>query len=120
MVAGGKVVSNGTVVVGFARYDCRIVDDKTFASVQFIGFGCKDGTFAFCVGVGPEVFDVAFYVQWTGCDTGKEHMLIHRKHFLSVEEIALACPKVSKTHMQMLKEAGAFGDLPDTSQISLF
>ena len=42
------------------------------------------------------------------------------KHFLSMEEIAAACPKVSKTHMQMLKEAGAFGDLPETSQISLF
>ncbi len=42
------------------------------------------------------------------------------KHFLSLEEVAAACPKVSKTHMQMLKEAGAFGDLPDTSQVSLF
>ena len=42
------------------------------------------------------------------------------KHFLSMEEVAAACPKVSKTHMQMLKDAGAFGDLPDTSQISLF
>ncbi len=42
------------------------------------------------------------------------------KTFLSVEEVAEACPKVSKTHMQMLKEAGAFGDLPDTSQVSLF
>ncbi len=42
------------------------------------------------------------------------------KHFLSVEEVAEACPKVSKTHMQMLKDAGAFGDLPDTSQVSLF
>ena len=42
------------------------------------------------------------------------------KQFLSVEEVALACPKVSKTHMQMLKEAGAFGDLPDTSQVSFF
>ena len=42
------------------------------------------------------------------------------KNFLSIEEVAAACPKVSKTHLQMLKEAGAFGSLPDTSQISLF
>ena len=42
------------------------------------------------------------------------------KDFLSIEEIAAACPKVSKTHIQMLKDAGAFGDLPDTSQVSLF
>ena len=42
------------------------------------------------------------------------------KDFLSVEEVAAACPKVSKTHIQMLKEAGAFGKLPDTSQVSLF
>ncbi|MCI7639943.1 MAG: PolC-type DNA polymerase III [Clostridiales bacterium] len=42
------------------------------------------------------------------------------KTFLSIEEVAAACPKVSKTHMQMLKEAGAFGDLPDTSQVSFF
>ena len=42
------------------------------------------------------------------------------KNFLSIEEVSLACPKVSKTHMQMLKDAGAFGDLPDTSQVSFF
>ena len=42
------------------------------------------------------------------------------KNFLSVEEVATACPRVSKTHMQMLKEAGAFGSLPETNQVSLF
>ena len=42
------------------------------------------------------------------------------KQFLSMEEFAIACPKVSKTHIQMLKDAGAFGDMAETNQISLF
>ena len=42
------------------------------------------------------------------------------KEFLSVEEVAIACPKVSKTHIQMLKDAGAFGSLPESNQVSLF
>ena len=42
------------------------------------------------------------------------------KSFISIEEVAAACPKVSKTHIQMLKDAGAFRDLPDTSQVSFF
>jgi len=40
--------------------------------------------------------------------------------FMSIEEFSAACPKVSKTHIQMLKDAGAFGDLPDINQVSLF
>ena len=46
------------------------------------------------------------------CRTGKT--------FLSVEEFAMACPKVSETLLASLRDAGAFGDLPDSSQISLF
>ena len=42
------------------------------------------------------------------------------KDFLSIEEFSLACTKVSGTHLGQLKEAGAFGDLPDSSQYSLF
>ena len=43
-----------------------------------------------------------------------------RQDFVSVEEIAAACPKVSQTHLAVLRELGAFGSMPEESQMSLF
>ena len=40
--------------------------------------------------------------------------------FISQEELLAACPKVSKTHVEQLREAGALGSMPETSQMSLF
>ena len=42
------------------------------------------------------------------------------RDFTAVEEFAMACSKVSKTHIDELKAAGAFGDMPDSAQISFF
>ena len=40
--------------------------------------------------------------------------------FVSLEDVSAACPKVSQTHMDTLRALGAFGDMPETSQMSLF
>lgn len=42
------------------------------------------------------------------------------KSFISIEEFASACTKVSSNHLAQMKDAGAFGDMPDSSQYSLF
>ena len=55
-------------------------------------------------------------------ETAARDLVEHRrdKDFISVEDLALSCSKVSKTHIEQLKQLGVLGDLPDTSQMSLF
>ncbi|MEG1857760.1 MAG: PolC-type DNA polymerase III, partial [Pseudoflavonifractor sp.] len=42
------------------------------------------------------------------------------KTFIAVDEFSAVCPKVSKTHIEQLRDAGALGGMPDTSQMTLF
>ena len=42
------------------------------------------------------------------------------KTFISVEEFAACCSKLSKTHIEQLKALGAFAGMADTSQITFF
>ena len=40
--------------------------------------------------------------------------------FLSVDDLKARCAKVSKTHVEQLLQEGAFGDLPQSMQLTLF
>ncbi len=42
------------------------------------------------------------------------------KEFVSVEEFAMTCNKLSKTHIEQLRALGAFGNLAQSSQVTLF
>lgn len=43
-----------------------------------------------------------------------------KEKFLSAEELEMRCPKVSKSVVELLRQIGALGSLPQTTQISLF
>lgn len=42
------------------------------------------------------------------------------RQFISIDEISATCPKVQKSHLDQLKILGALGNLPGSSQLSLF
>ena len=42
------------------------------------------------------------------------------REFISVEELSMACPKLSQAHIEQLKAVGALSSLPDESQMSFF
>ena len=42
------------------------------------------------------------------------------QRYVSVEEVTAACPKLSSAHIDALRRLGAFGDMPETSQMTLF
>ncbi len=42
------------------------------------------------------------------------------REFISVEELSMACPKLSQAHIDQLKGVGALSGLPDESQMTLF
>jgi len=42
------------------------------------------------------------------------------REFVSIEEFSASCPKVSSAHIAEFRKLGAFEDLPESSQFSLF
>jgi DNA polymerase-3 subunit alpha (Gram-positive type) len=73
--------------------------------------------------VGDKMLRVPF-VAISGLGDAAAQDLAHARdehgRFVSIEELADACPKVSKAHLDVLKEMGALGELPETSQMTLF
>ncbi len=55
-------------------------------------------------------------------DAAAYDLAAHRgdTEFVSIEELASTCTKVSKAHIEQLSALGALGNMPETSQMSLF
>ena len=74
--------------------------------------GCVDGVITGCIlAVGRILGETA------ALDTVEKRQ---GKTFVSVEEFATTCNKLSKTHIEQLKALGAFAGMADTSQVALF
>ena len=74
--------------------------------------GCVDGVITGCIlAVGRILGETA------ALDTVEKRK---GKPFISVEEFANTCSKLSKTHIEQLKALGAFAGMADTRQVSLF
>ncbi len=59
-------------------------------------------------------------ISGLGESAAQDLMACRDMEFVSIEGLSSACRKVSKTHIEQLKNLGALGELPDTSQLSLF
>ena len=86
------------------------VDLYASDAVRFLPVGEKElrPPFISIAGLGEAAADDLCRVGSTG------------ERFISVEELSAACPKVSQTHLDTLRRMGALGDLPESSQISIF
>ncbi|MCL2079024.1 MAG: PolC-type DNA polymerase III [Oscillospiraceae bacterium] len=63
------------------------------------------------------------FIAINGLGTAAAGELVKQREnheFISIDDISAACSAVNKNHLVELKALGAFGNLPDTSQMSLF
>jgi len=63
------------------------------------------------------------FITISGLGEAAAHDLAEQRKtrdFISIDDIFAACPGVNKTNLDKLKQLGALGDLPDSSQMSLF
>ncbi|WP_409968687.1 PolC-type DNA polymerase III [Bengtsoniella intestinalis] len=68
-------------------------------------------------GLLPPFTSVRGLGEAVACDTVEKRK---GKSFISIEEYSICCNKLSKTHIEQLKDLGSFAGLPETSQINLF
>ncbi len=63
------------------------------------------------------------FVSVTGLGEAAAEYIVEAREgrkFISIEEFADTCSKVSRNQVELLRQAGAFGRMPDTSQMDLF